>query len=95
MNDTRYNIRSSRELASLMQSHTENGDDPHTRLQRNLRLARANELTPRQAEMLELYFDEGKTMQQIARELGVFPSTVSRTIARAEKRLQHCLQYAF
>ena len=94
MNDTHYNIRSPRELAALMQSREE-CDDSRSRLQRNLRLARATELTPRQAEMLQLYFDEGKTMQQIARDLGVFPSTVSRTIARAEKRLRHCLQYAF
>ena len=96
MNDTRCNnIRSPRELAALMQCREEECDNSRSRLQRNLRLARANELTPRQAEMLQLYFDEGKTMQQIARELGVVPSTVSRTIARAEKRLRHCLRYAF
>ncbi|MGM9661513.1 MAG: sigma-70 family RNA polymerase sigma factor [Oscillospiraceae bacterium] len=78
-------------------SRSQQGDNSETleRLRRNLRLARERELTPRQAEMLRMHFDEGKSMRQIARELGVAASTVSRTIARAEKRLRRCLRYGF
>lgn len=32
--------------------------------------------------MLAMYYDEGKTMPEIAAELGVVTSTVSRTICR-------------
>ena len=43
--------------------------------------------------MLAMYYDEGKTMPEIAAELGVVTSTVSRTICRAKKRLYRCLRY--
>lgn len=69
--------------------------DSMDRLRCKLPLAYANELTPRQAELLQLHFEEGKSMRQIAREQGVAHSTVIRTIARAEERLRHWLQYAF
>ena len=49
------------------------------RLRRNLRRARELELTPRQREVLILYYDKGLKMHQIARRLGVNESTVSRT----------------
>ncbi|MBR2483749.1 MAG: sigma-70 family RNA polymerase sigma factor [Oscillospiraceae bacterium] len=65
------------------------------RVHRSLQLACTNELTPRQAELLQLHFEGGMSMRQIAREQGISPSTVSRTIARAEERLRRCLQYAF
>ena len=73
------------------------GDNSETleRLRRNLRKARAAELTPRQAELLRMHFDEGKTIRQIARELNVAPSTVSRTVNRAKERLRRCLRYGF
>lgn len=45
------------------------------------------ELTPRQAEMLKLHISERKSMREIARELDVNVSTVSRTIARAKQRI--------
>ncbi|MGM9619528.1 MAG: sigma-70 family RNA polymerase sigma factor [Oscillospiraceae bacterium] len=83
------------ELAQWDRDNQADNSETLERLRRNLRLARANELTPRQAELLRMHFDEGKSMRQIARELGVATSTVSRTIARAEKRLRRCLQYGF
>ncbi len=59
------------------------------------RIARAmsEELTPRQRQMVRMYYMEQKTMEAIARELGVAVSTVSRTIARGKKRLRRCLRY--
>ena len=65
------------------------------RVHRGLQLACTNELTPRQAEVVQLRFEGGMSVREIAQELGVAPSTVSRTLARAEERLRRCLQYAF
>lgn len=42
-----------------------------------------------------MYFDQGKNMAQIARELGLNRSTVSRTLVRAKNRLYRCLRYGF
>lgn len=64
------------------------------RLRRNLRKARQQELTPRQREMVRLYYDEGMTMLQIGELLGVNRSTVSRTLRRAKNRLYRCLRYS-
>ena len=45
-------------------------------------------LTAAQREYILLYYREGLKMSEIARRCGVAPSTVSRTIARAAKRLR-------
>ena len=63
------------------------------RLRQNLRRARQQELTPRQQQVLTLYYDQGMNMTQIAQTLGVNCSTVSRTIRRAKQRLYRCLRY--
>ena len=55
---------------------------------------REQELTPRQREMVFLYYDRGLKMSQIAQKLGVNRSTVSRTVKRAKQRLYRCLRYA-
>ena len=44
-------------------------------------------LTPRQRELLELYLS-GRNIPQIAGDLGVNKSTVSRSIAKAKKKLR-------
>ena len=64
-----------------------------TRLRQNLRRARQQELTPRQQQVLTLYYGQGMNMTQIAQTLGVNCSTVSRTIRRAKQRLYRCLRY--
>ena len=85
-------------FADLAAWNRENGEDNSEQLQRlrrNLRRARKSELTTRQAQMLHLYYDLGLTMAQVAQELGVNKSSVSRTIARGRQRLRRCLQYSF
>ena len=77
-----------------MRDHAEDNSDQLERLRRNLRRAREQELTPRQREVLALYYDRGLNMPQIARKLGVNRSTVSRTVKRAKERLYRCLRYA-
>ena len=55
---------------------------------------RINELTPRQQQMLSMRFEQNMSVTEIARELGLNCSTVSRTLRRAQERLRRCLQYA-
>ena len=52
-----------------------------------------NELTGIQRHTLELYYFQELSIAQIARLRGVHPSTVVRTIRRAEDRLRRCLRY--
>ncbi|MCI9001554.1 MAG: sigma-70 family RNA polymerase sigma factor [Oscillibacter sp.] len=97
MNDIRYNNRASEWIGDLTVWTRQNAGDNHEqldRLRRNLRRAREQELTPRQRQILDLYFDQGMTIPQIAGALGVNPSTVSRTLRRAKDRLYRCLRYA-
>ena len=58
-----------------------------------LRRAVRQELSPRQRETVEAYYFENKTMEQIARELGVNRSTVSRTLKRGMRNLERFLRY--
>lgn len=62
-------------------------------LRRNLLTALREDITPRQREVLLLYYSHGYTMEEIGAKLGVHKSTVSRTIQRGERRLQRCLRY--
>ena len=61
--------------------------------QRRQRLLAA-ELTPRQREILALYIDRGMTMSQIAQQLRINKSTVSRSLRRTFQRLRRCLEYS-
>lgn len=62
-------------------------------LRANLARALREEVTPRQRQVLLLYYDRGMTMKEIARQLGIDRSTVSRTMLRGEARLRRCLRY--
>ena len=48
----------------------------------------------RQRQLLRMNFEQNKTVTEIAQELGVNKSTVSRTLLRAKRRLYQCLRYA-
>ena len=78
-----------------MQEESDDNSHRRQRLLHNLTKAVAEELTPRQREMLHLYYYEQLNMVQIAARLGVNKSTVSRTLCRARRRLHHILQYSF
>ena len=88
MRDTRFDTRSSEWIGDLTVWLRENAPDNREqldRLRRNLRRAREQELTPRQKQVLELYYDQGLDLNR---------STVSRTLRRAKDRLYRCLRYA-
>ena len=97
MRNTPFDTRSSEWIGDMTVYLRETGEDNSLqmeRLRRNLRRAREQELTPRQREILALYYDRGLKMPQIARKLGINRSTVSRTVKRAKERLYRCLRYA-
>ena len=97
MNATPFDTRSSEWAGDMTVWLRENADDNQEqmeRLLRNLRKARVQELTPRQQQMLSMRFEQNMSVAEIARELGLNCSTVSRTLRRAQERLRRCLQYA-
>ena len=84
------------DIASLQlwqQGQQEDNRQQIRRLLVNLPLAVEEELTPRQREILGLYYDEGLTMSQIGERLGLNRSTVCRTIHRARERLYRSLRF--
>ena len=82
------------DLSMCLNENANNNSELVHRLRQNLARAREQELTRRQKEVLVLYFDQGMNMSQIARELGVSSSTISRTVRRAKRRLYKCLKYS-
>ena len=80
-------------LAYRRQRTEEEGDRFHRRLKRAALLAMDGELTGRQKQVLTLYYFENRRMADIAAELGINKSTVSRTVKRAERHIRRCLQY--
>lgn len=94
MRDTVYDLI---DLGSLQHwQNTLNGDNRERldRLMRYLPVAIAEELTPRQQQLLQMFYYEGKSVSIIARELSVNKSTVTRTLQRAQDRLRKSLRYA-
>lgn len=51
------------------------------------------ELTPRQKQMMTMYYIDQFTMREIALRLGVNPSTVTRTLQVARLKLKAALSY--
>ena len=82
------------DLAAWKRAGSGDNAEQLARLTRNLRKVRSCELTPRQAEVIHLYYDMGINIPEIARREGVCTSTVSRILSRGRKRLRHYLQYS-
>ncbi|MGN1002571.1 MAG: sigma-70 family RNA polymerase sigma factor [Oscillospiraceae bacterium] len=78
----------SQSLRSFVRSLNRPGDE----MTRLLSRAVAEELTERQALMVVLYYIDQRSMRDIARELGVNPSTVSRTLKASREKLRKCLR---
>lgn len=96
MRNTDFDTRASEWIGDMtvwMRKNAPDNAEQLSRLRRNLARAREAELTERQRQMLLLYFEEEMSMPQIARELGVCCSTVSRTLRRARQKLYRCLRY--
>ena len=93
----RYRIPRSTDLTAWMTESAGNNSEQMLMMCRKLRTACRQELTPRQREIVELYFFSGKktTMTRVARQLGIHRTTVSRTLKRAMRRLRNHLRYAW
>ena len=97
MSGTHYNTRSSEWIGDMtvwLRNNAPDNEERLCRLRRNLRQVREKELTPRQRKILELRYEQGMSGVEIAEELGISPSTVSRTLGRARERLRRYLQYS-
>ena len=82
------------DLNAWLQEAADDNAEQLSRLKRNLRMARMQELTPRQNQMLAMYYEQNMSMSQIAEELDITCSAVSRTLSRARHTLFRCLRYA-
>ena len=80
-------------MAAWLRANAEDNESDVRRLKRNLRLAREEELTPRQRQLMQMRFEQNMSVSEIAEALGLDKSTVSRTITRAKQRLYKCLRY--
>ncbi len=80
----------------LRQWYHQHGADNSQTLQRLLTYlpqAVEQELTARQRQIVEMYFYNEMSVCQIAQELSLNPSSVSRTLHRATDRLMRVLRY--
>lgn len=78
----------------LWNSQGNNNDPAYKHLKNAFRVAIRNELTEQQRTYIMSYYYDSLTMEEIARQFSVNKSTVSRTIRRAEQRLERVLRYA-
>jgi len=85
--------RASAEMTLYARQVAAHNSAEHSRLKRNLIKAIREELTPRQREVLTMYYARNMSVNDVAAALEVCPSTVSRTLKRAEQRLFRCLRY--
>ena len=81
------------EMALYVREISSNNSEELTRLKRNVIRAINEELTDRQQQVLTMYYLQEMTINQVAEELGVYPSTAYRTLHRAEDRLKKLLKY--
>lgn len=96
MKSTPYRVRNNEvygDMSAWIAAHAGDNESDLARLKRNLRLAREEELTARQRELLRLRYEENLSMSEIAALIGRDKSTVSRTLSRARRRLYKCLRY--
>ena len=72
---------------------TRSNETSVTRLKRILLKVINNELTPRQKEIIMLYYFKGLDTVTIARMYGVTPQAVSAMMSRARKRMYRIMKY--
>lgn len=80
-------------MAVYSQQIAQDNSQELSQLKKNLIRAIQQDVTPRQRQLLLLYYGQGMNTREIGELLGLHPSSVSRTIQRGEQRLQRCLRY--
>ena len=76
-------------ISSLFDDNTE----LRSKLKVVLKKALHKELTPRQLEILNLYFEKDLKQKEIALLLGIDKSAVSRHLSKAKQKLNRFLEY--
>ena len=94
MTSTAYDIMDRAGLERWLRETAGDNSQRRERLRRNLRRAMERELTPRQKEIMVLYFFENRPMTEIGAMLGINKSTVSRCLHRGRERLRRFLEYS-
>lgn len=89
-----FNLEIFGERAALLQYNAGDSNRPYLEhLVRQLRAAIDEVLTEPQKKAVTGYYFEGRTLTDIAAELKVNKSTVSRNLARAKRRLAAVLRF--
>ena len=70
-----------------------NDDEDGSRVRRVMLKIINNELTPRQKEIIMLYYFKDVDIVSISKRLGVSPQAVSAVMSRARMRMFRILQY--
>lgn len=96
MNNSFFHIVNSNSDKICFESFLQNGSDNSsdiTRMKKIISAAMTDELTDRQRFCIEEYYLGGKKMKDIAKQLGVTPSTVTRHIKLGKQKLKHIARY--
>ena len=94
MGGTRYNRRRvPPEVARWAALLAEDNSKTLRALRSSLARALTEEVTPRQRQVLALYYQGGLSLDEIGQRLDIHRSTVSRTLKRGEDRIRRCLRY--
>lgn len=88
-----FNDKNSDIIAYNMSRSGEGNDKDIVKMKKIMRKAISEALTARQRECLTMYYFENKKMKDIAVVLSLSPSTVTRHIKAAKKRLINIAKY--
>lgn len=80
-------------ISALAGDVSESNSARHSLMVKVLRNVIENELSRRQRQMITLYYFRKMNIPEIADELGVNKSTVSRTISRGRRNIMEKLKY--
>lgn len=90
--NNRDNVFTYSEIRSLIRKV--NDSAPKTKGEM-IKLSLYNDLTDRQRDLVMMYYVDQMRMCDIAEELGIHISTVSRTLKRARNNMSEHLQYSY
>lgn len=88
-----YTGKADKSIRAILES--DNDEDSLRKLKKLLLNVINNELTPRQKEIIVLYYFNGIDIVTIARQLGISPQAVSAVMSRARVRMYRIMQYYF
>lgn len=94
MRNTAYDPLDIASLRLWKQAQGGTNSEQTRRLLINLPVAVEQELTERERQILRMHFTQNMRVTDIARELGIQKSTVSRALSRATEKLYRALRYS-